>query len=109
MLKRAFSCSCGLLQQLTLSEYVSTGEYDRHLKSLRPVLKCNADRMSAMISQHFPVGTGVSRPQGGSVLWLELPKQVDGVQLFERVLDNGISICPARFTHLRDAIGILFV
>jgi DNA-binding transcriptional MocR family regulator len=93
-LKRAFSCSCGLLQQMTLTEYLATGEYDRHLKALRPVLKCNAERMSAMISRYFPSGTGVSRPKGGSVLWLELPGNIDGIQLFEHALENSISICP---------------
>ena len=93
-LKRAFSCSCGLLQQMTLTEYLATGEYDRHLKTLRPVLQRNAERMSAMIAQHFPPGTRVSRPRGGSVLWLELPRSVDGVELFEQALENGISICP---------------
>jgi DNA-binding transcriptional MocR family regulator len=93
-LKRAFSCSCGLLQQMTLTEYLASGEYDRHIRALRPVLKQNADRMTALIGQHFPCETRVSRPQGGSVLWLELPKHVDGGKLFERALDENISICP---------------
>jgi DNA-binding transcriptional MocR family regulator len=93
-LKRAFSCSCGLLQQMTLSEYLASGEYDRHIRALRPVLKCNAERMAALIGQHFPQETRVSRPQGGSVLWLELPRTVDGGRLFDRALEENISTCP---------------
>lgn len=93
-LKRALSCSCGMLQQLTLSDFLATGEYDRHLRTLRPVLKRNAQRMTAMIGRHFPSGTRVSRPQGGSVLWIELPRRANGEKLFERALENNISTCP---------------
>jgi DNA-binding transcriptional MocR family regulator len=59
-LKRSFSCSSGLLQQLTLSEFLATGDYDRYLKTLRPELQCNAERMSAMVS------TWRSRPASAS-------------------------------------------
>jgi DNA-binding transcriptional MocR family regulator len=93
-LKRSYSCSSGLLQQLTLSEFIATGDYDRYLKSLRPTLKCNAERMSALVARHFPATTRTSKPVGGSVLWLELPRQVDSEALFDRAIQHGISIAP---------------
>ena len=37
-LKRAYSCSSGLLQQLTLADFMASGDYERHLKNLRPEL-----------------------------------------------------------------------
>jgi len=92
--KRAFSCTSGLLQQMTLTEYLAGGDYDRYVKSLRSVLKRNAERMSAMIARHFPPETGVSRPRGGSVLWLELPRRVDSQLLFDRALEQSIAITP---------------
>lgn len=91
--KRAFSCSSGLLQQMTLAEFISAGDYDRHLKTLRQVLKLNCERMRALISTDFPDNTRVSQPRGGSVLWLELPK-TNTTRLFERALEHGISVCP---------------
>jgi len=93
-LKRAFSCSSGLLQQLTLSEFMATGDYARHIKALVPVLQQNADRMSALIAESFPVGTRMSRPVGGSVLWVELPLSVDAEVLFDDAMAAGISIMP---------------
>jgi len=93
-LKRAFSCSSGLLQQMTLTEYLAGGDYDRYVKSLRQVLKRNAERMSALVAQHFPDETRVSRPRGGSVLWIELPRRVDSQQLFDRALEHSIAITP---------------
>ena len=93
-LKRSFSCSSGLLQQLTLSEFLATGDYDRYLKTLRPALQRNAERMSAMVAQHFPRETRTSKPVGGSVIWLELPEKVDSEMLFDLAIEAGISIAP---------------
>jgi DNA-binding transcriptional MocR family regulator len=93
-LKRAFSCSSGLLQQLTLSEFMASGDYGRHLKALKPVLKRNSERMLALISEHFPAETRTSRPVGGAVLWLELPQNVDAEKLFDDAIAAGISIAP---------------
>jgi len=95
-LKRAFSCSSGLLQQLTLAEFLATGDYARHLKALRPVLQCNAERMGALVAEHFPAATRTSKPMGGSILWIEMPESVDAVRLFDDAIDAGISIAPGR-------------
>ncbi len=95
-LKRAFSCSSGLIQQLTLADFLASGNYNRHLKTLRPLLKRNADRMGALVAEHFPAETRTSRPVGGSVLWLELPKQVNSEQLFDDAIAAGISISPGQ-------------
>ncbi len=95
-LKRAFSCSSGLLQQLTLAEFLATGDYARHLKGLRPVLQCNAERMGALVAEHFPARTRTSKPMGGSILWIEMPESVDAVQLFDDAIAAGISIAPGR-------------
>ena len=95
-LKRAFSCSSGLLQQLTLADFLTSGDYARHLKVLRPILKQNAERMSALVGEHFPAATRTSRPVGASVLWLEMPAGVDATQLFDEAIAAGISIAPGQ-------------
>ena len=93
-LKRAFSCSSGFLQQLTLAEFLASGDYGRHVKSLTQVLKANSERMLALVAEHFPAETRTSRPVGGSVIWLELPRQVDAETLFDDAIEAGISIAP---------------
>ena len=93
-LKRSFSCSSGLLQQLTLADFMASGDYNRHLKKLRAVLKQNSERMSALVEQHFPQNTRTSKPVGGSVLWLELPENVNAESLFDDAIVAGISIAP---------------
>ena len=70
------------------------GDYQRHLKALRPVLQSNAERLRAAIAEHFPKETRTSDPVGGGVLWVELPKGVDAVALFDEAIEAGISITP---------------
>ncbi|MDX1460152.1 MAG: PLP-dependent aminotransferase family protein [Xanthomonadales bacterium] len=93
-LKRALSCSSGLLTQLTLTEHLASGDYDRHLKRLVPVLKQNATRMTAAVERCFPSNTGVSAPRGGSVLWIELDRKIHSEKLFDAAIEHGISIMP---------------
>ncbi|MEM9387242.1 MAG: PLP-dependent aminotransferase family protein [Pseudomonadota bacterium] len=94
--KRAFSCSSGLLAQLTLAEFLSSGDYQRHLTALRPVLCHHAQRMTALVSEHFPAQTRISQPVGGCVLWLELPAGISGEALFDQALNEGISLLPGQ-------------
>lgn len=93
-LKRSYSCSSGLLQQLTLAEFLASGDYDRYLNTLRPVLRQNAERMNACVSRFFPAETRTSKPVGGSVIWLELPGNIDSEKLFDDAIEAGISIAP---------------
>lgn len=93
-LKRAMSNSSGLLTQLTLAEHMAAGDYDRHLKRLKPVLKQNAERMTAAVERYFPGTTRISDPRGGSVLWVEMPRPVDSAELFDQAIEENISIMP---------------
>lgn len=93
-LKRSFSCTSALLQQLTLADFVASGDFARHLQALRPVLKRNAERMAALVARHFPAETRTSQPAGGAVLWVELPAAVDAEKLFDDAIRQGISIAP---------------
>lgn len=92
-IKRALSCSSSLLNQWAIAELIASGEYDRAISKLRNVLMLNKARMMAAVQAHFPLGTKVSNPQGGAVLWVDVPG-VDSEQLFHAALDKGISICP---------------
>ncbi len=92
-LKRAVSCSSGLLQQLTLAEFLGSGDFDRYLRRLIPVLRDNAERMSCAVARAFPDHTRLSQPRGGSVLWVEVPG-IDAVALFREALAHGVSIMP---------------
>jgi DNA-binding transcriptional MocR family regulator len=80
--------------QLALASFLADGGYDRHLRRIRKAYAQNAVLMGAAVSEHFPEGTKVTRPQGGFVLWIELPKKVDSLALYDRARRAKISIAP---------------
>ncbi|WP_230956294.1 PLP-dependent aminotransferase family protein [Burkholderia pseudomultivorans] len=92
--KLAFSLCCPALAQAALAEFLASGAYDAHLRRLRRVLEENLARMTDAIESSFPPATKVSRPAGGFVLWLELPKRFDSRMLFDEALEHGICFAP---------------
>ena len=92
--KRAHTCSTSMLPQWTLSEFIKSGEYDRHLKVLRKTLTYNCERLRAAVAKHFPKETCICSPKGGSVLWIKCPEHIDTETLFEKALAEGISFTP---------------
>jgi len=95
-IKRAQSCSSPMLQQWTLTDYLLSGEYDRHLQVLRKTLRYNCERMRALIAEHFPKEVCISKPQGGSVLWIRCRSHVDTSQFFSQAIEQGVSFAPGQ-------------
>lgn len=83
-----------LLSQMALSEYLETGGYDHHLRTIRRAYAQKVAYMSRAVLQHFPEGTRVSVPQGGYVLWIQLPGELDALALYRQALSIGITIAP---------------
>ena len=92
--KFASSLATPTLPQLAIADFLERGTYNRHLREIRSRYAEQVQRMVQMVLEHFPQGTRVSQPQGGFVLWVELPKGNNTTQLYEEVLALGISITP---------------
>ncbi|WP_136068712.1 aminotransferase-like domain-containing protein [Modicisalibacter radicis] len=82
------------LPQLAVAEFIAKGHYERHLREMVRQYQRHRDTMLGWVKRHFPAGTGVSYPQGGFLLWLELPAGVDCVRLNERLAAARIRIAP---------------
>ncbi|WP_085726456.1 PLP-dependent aminotransferase family protein [Pseudomonas sp. R37(2017)] len=106
MLKHTQSRGCEVLSQLAVSEFMRTPSYERYLRRLRKTLTVQREQMSTAISRYFPIGTNVTHPQGGTLLWVELPRRHSSLALFQEALKVGIQISPGdifsnanRFDH----------
>lgn len=92
---KAASTSCGVtLAAAAMAEFLRSGSYDRFLRSYREALRQQTERMREAIGQAFPGGVRVSRPQGGFVLWCELPGRVDALALFRKARESGVTVAP---------------
>lgn len=93
-IKATTNVSCSTPTQLTLGTYLKEGLYERHLRKLRTAVRSQRAVMQQLLPEYFPEGTRATQPKGGCVLWVELPKQVDGTKLFFDVKKHRISIAP---------------
>lgn len=80
--------------QLAVAAFLTNGGYDRHLRQLRRIYQTQMSRMLQAICDYFPAETCVTRPNGGQILWLEMPEDFDAIHLYECALQRGISIAP---------------
>ncbi|HKU13898.1 MAG TPA: PLP-dependent aminotransferase family protein [Steroidobacteraceae bacterium] len=88
------SVACPTLQQLVLARYYASGGYDRYLRRVRSMLAMNSQHAIDAIARFFPEGTRVAQPPGGVVLWVELPANVDGAELFHTAAASRIGVAP---------------
>ena len=90
------------LPQLTVAEFLAGGGFQKHLRQVRHV---HARRLTALrrsVINHFPKGIKVTRPEGGFLLWIQLPRGVDSLELYRRALFHGIAIMPGHLFSATD-------
>ncbi len=64
------------------------------------------DTMQFHLKRYFPTGTRVTHPTGGAVLWLELPRSIDSVDLSYKARAQSIGIIPGAFSPHRTSFPI---
>src|SRR5262249_8528205 len=80
--------------QMAMAEILRSGGYDHHLRRIRKAYFQQVQNMTQAIGKYFPEGTKVTRPQGGFVLWVELPRKCDALELYRTSMREKISIIP---------------
>jgi DNA-binding transcriptional MocR family regulator len=83
-----------VLSQLAIAEFLQNGGYDHHLRKIRKSYAQQVRQMHEAIAKYFPEGTKVTQPTGGFVLWVELPKHVNTLDLFEKAAKQKVGIAP---------------
>jgi DNA-binding transcriptional MocR family regulator len=100
-LKLVTSMATATLPQIAVAAFLASG-YERHLRTVRAAYRQRRDQLMELVSRHFPPGTRVTRPSGGFVAWLELPRKQDSVELYRAALGEGISVAPGPLFSARE-------
>jgi len=82
------------LPQMAIAEFLANGGFEHYLRKLRRIYATQIQQMTEAVVRHFPAGTRCTRPAGGQVLWVELPKDIDGLELYRKALQHRIAIAP---------------
>lgn len=94
---------CGpALPQKAMADFLQSGGYDNHLRRIRRVFADNVDRMRRTVDKAFPAETRMTAPEGGFVLWLEMPDGFDCDALYEHALRERICFAPGRLFTASD-------
>ena len=100
-IKRISDISSPSLTQAAMAHFLGNGRYEYHLKNLRKALHTQYLKYTQAIIQYFPEGTKLSRPQGGFVLWVELPGKVNASKLRLEAMKHHISVVPGKIFSVR--------
>ena len=82
------------LTQRVLAELLETRGFDVHLRTLRRRFADQVARMRDGVARYFPAETRVTEPQGGFVIWLELPPEIDASLLHREAVAARIAFVP---------------
>ena len=104
-LKALLNIATAAPTQLAIAEFLANGGYDHHLRTIRRVYARQVAQVRDAVGRHFPKGTRVTRPEGGFVLWVEMPEEVNALRLYEEALQKGISIAPGAIFTTGDKFG----
>jgi len=80
--------------QMAVAEFLATGGYERHLRRVRRIYEKQLGQMLEAVRRNFPEGTKTTRPEGSFIFWVELPENVDSMELYRQARAKGMSIAP---------------
>jgi DNA-binding transcriptional MocR family regulator len=103
--KYALSVASPSLPQLVIAGFLSSGGYDQYLRRSRKAYALTAARVADAVGRWFPSGSRLTQPQGGFVLWVEMPKGIDSAHIYSQALARGILVAPGKLFSAQDGYG----
>jgi len=102
-LKLMTTLSACVPAQAGVADYLEHGGYDKHLRSLRTSFQAQLEQMEKALRRHLPSSVTWARPDGGYMLWLQLPQSVKAMELHALASARGVSIAPGPMFSARHA------
>ncbi|MBJ7313109.1 PLP-dependent aminotransferase family protein [Rugamonas sp. CCM 8940] len=96
VLKMVSSGATSHFFQAVLADFLTGSSYDIQVRKMRRALAQRIARMADAVCAAFPEECSVSAPQGGFVLWVQMPPQVDALALHQRAIAEGIAFMPGQ-------------
>lgn len=101
----------GMLQQVLVSEYMKRYDIDAHVAACCNYYREKRDLMVQRLKEHLPAPLTYSYPEGGLFLWINLPSDMDSVDVMYYLLDHKVLVCDSNrylLDHSRQGLRLNF-
>ena len=100
--KIATTMASSVSQQQGLAMFIAQGGLEKHLKQRRQLLIQQQQTLKVLIAQHLPEAISASQPVGGMVIWIELDKRVNTLELYHTAREQGLTVTPGSLFSSQD-------
>ena len=94
LLKQGADLHTSSISQREISMYMEVYNFEEHIQSITKVYKQRRDAMISAMQEYFDREIRFNRPQGGLFTWVEMPEQVNAVELLKRCLQHNVAFVP---------------
>lgn len=95
--------SSGFLQR-AFDEYLRKGYWKDHIKMVRQVYKEKYDLFISELDKLRVYGIEFTPPNGGLSIWIKLPEDIDGLQLYKECIEYNLSIVPGKVFYTDNSL-----
>jgi len=89
------------LCEVAFRKYLETGDLDTHLAYLKTLNRQRRDLAAKLIQEHFPNETVTWVPEGGFLLWVELPERIDIETVYQAALSKNVAFSRGKAFYTR--------
>lgn len=90
------------LGQALAAEYLAGGHLDERLPSIVEFYRPRREAMLAALERTMPEGVQWTRPEGGMFIWIQGPRGLDAVRLYDAAIAGGVAFVPGRYFYAAD-------
>lgn len=104
-LKESTSGSQTAVLERAMADLLTQPGIEAGYRQLRATVATRVDEARGLIARYFPAGTRVTDPQGGFIIWVELPHSIDSLELYRVCLAENIVIAPGKMFSATNHFG----
>jgi DNA-binding transcriptional MocR family regulator len=97
--KQAADLHTSTVAQLAAERWLAAHDLGEHIASLAAHYRPRRDALLDALSEHLPVGSRWTHPEGGLFVWIELPDGHDAEAMLPRALERGVAYVPGRYFY----------
>ena len=99
--KQATDLHTSHFTQSIVYQYLIDTDVGKHIDLIRKVYGSQCKAMQDSMKKHFPAEISFTRPEGGMFLWVELPRRMVALDLFELAIKEKVAFVPGDPFYVR--------